>query len=305
MNKPFWNHYRIQVEDYLNFQNKRMIDYFYQPLIGTKAVALYYFLHAEEQFARSIDCSLHTKRLQVFLDLELEDLMQNIFILEKYQLLKCISSNELKSYVFLLQKPLSISHFLASQHFALFQEKFNAVTIEQLYFWLRPNSMMLFDGDHTQPKKQNSSIKQEIQKSIFASTAFDLLKKFCLDKNYPYDIKVKDLILMDNCLKQDQISNEILQLVLDFCWFKTQSFSANYFSKTIQTLKQNKIHQNISEVKIFFHKIFQNMSIDDLHKQDAYLPKWLGGLTSQMLPNHNGAKKEHNFLYTEKFKDFS
>lgn len=80
--------YQVEVEEYLNFHQKRIISYFYQPLIGQKAFILYNFLLEEEQFARNVELELELKRLYAFLSINKEELFFIFQILENFNLLQ-------------------------------------------------------------------------------------------------------------------------------------------------------------------------------------------------------------------------
>lgn len=84
----------------------RSISVFYLPLIGKRAVCLYFQLIMERE--NRMECTL--ERLCTLSHLNIDELEEALKILEEYELLKTLQKDD--SYLFLVRSPLSVRRFL-------------------------------------------------------------------------------------------------------------------------------------------------------------------------------------------------
>ena len=239
-----------------------IINYLYQPLVGQDAFLLYQFLLAEVDFSKNIQSEVLTfDRIFQFLSFSANDLDKALDKLVKYNLINF--KLRAKNCCFTLQKPLSFSEFSKNDFLVKkLQTKINSLNLESVYFlfWKKE-------------KKSENTFEKE--KKHFDLDLLNFLQNLhCLKQ---YDLKVEDLRLVQHLNQEMKISLEIIQMVMEFCLFKINSFSKKYLTKIITTLKKKGILTNAEKVKSFFQSLYQSMEVKqvlELDKNNA-TPHWL------------------------------
>ncbi len=286
--------YQVEVEEYLNFHQKRIISYFYQPLIGQKAFILYNFLLEEEQFARNVELELELKRLYAFLSINKEELFFIFQILENFNLLQKFYNPKLLNWFFLIKKPLSVSTFCESVFFTDFEKKVDEKTIEQVYFWLRPNNLIQTNSSLEKKSIKNDNLQNKIHNF--------LLKIKCFQKQN-YNLKKKDINFIDSLHHSSKISLNVIELMIEFCFYRINNFSLNYLKQILKTLQKKQIDQNFLKVKKYFQNLYENTPfVTATEKQDNYQPIWLNKFNNKLTKKTKPETKSNlNFKNFDKF----
>lgn len=261
--------YSVSLNNSYTLVERQSIEYLYQPLIGIKAFALYQFLVTEGKLhQKSMMNAFTVDRFEQFLHCDQQDLAIRIQLLVNHQLLSYRKDKINHHWSFILQKPLLFAEFSKSVFFPKYRQLIKPSTLESVYLLFRQHS-------HCQ-QLSNSHLLQFLNS----------LK--CL-KHYP--LKVEDYLLLKDLHYENKVSLEIIQVILEFCFFKTTTLRHNYLIKVLQTLREGNILTNILKVKNFFRNLYQKMTIQDLLQlQNRQPPQWLVTTTA----NCFSSKKETN-----------
>ncbi len=243
--------YLIETSDFLSEKESNILTYFYQPIIGTAAVALYRFLFSESSLGNNNFKDKHSfDRILKFLNLTDEQAKKSIENLTSWSLLEVnYNKKDLDHfYFFMLKKPLSVIQlFKNKSYYKKISQQLSPAFLESAYLKLR-NLKFNFqehDVEHSQLIFNNSfDVNQFI-------TKWSIIK-------FPNLLWAKDEVLAIEIVQNKyKLDNQTLEIIIDYIIEKNQGLKmeTNYFMKIVEDLQNRQMLNNKEELLLYFTKI--------------------------------------------------